>query len=86
MNEKYEKAKQILQKYGQEQLLLCYDKMTQAKKEELLDQILGIDFELIKKLYEQTQNKTKQNSNAKIEPMPAIDKEKLTKEETERYE
>ena len=45
MEEKYNKAKELLKKYNQEQLLFCYDKLIESQKEELLDQILSIDFE-----------------------------------------
>lgn len=52
--EKYDEVKEILKKNNQEQLLVCYDKLNAEGKEKLLDQILNVDFELIKDLYEKT--------------------------------
>ena len=48
--EKYDEVKEILKKNNQEQLLVCYDKLNAEGKEKLLDQILNVDFELIKDL------------------------------------
>lgn len=85
MNEKYEKVKELLKKYNQEQLLMCYDKLIEQKKEELLDQILKIDFEQIAELYEETKGK-KDFKNFKIEPLSYIDKQKIESAEKEKYE
>ena len=57
MEEKLAEVQKILKEYNQEQLLRCYDKLIEAKKEELLDQILKIDFENMKELYEETKIK-----------------------------
>ena len=51
MDNQYLKAKEILKKYNQEHLLAFYDKLTQEKKEKLINQILNINFEQINKLY-----------------------------------
>ncbi|MCI8353028.1 MAG: UDPGP type 1 family protein [Clostridia bacterium] len=85
MDEKLEQVEKILKKYKQEQLLRCYDKLIEAKKEELLDQILKIDFDHMQKLYEETKGK-KDFKNFDIEPLPYVDKEKLEKEEKEKYQ
>lgn len=85
MDKKYEEVKKTLAKYNQEQLLICYDKLIEQKREELLDQILKIDFEQIKTLYEQTQQK-KDFKDCKIEPLSYIDKQKLSNEERSKYE
>ena len=42
MDNQYLKAKEILKKYNQEHLLAFYDKLTQEKKEKLINQILNI--------------------------------------------
>ena len=47
MNEKYEKAKELVKKYHQEHLLKFYDDLDDEKKKELLDQILTINFDLM---------------------------------------
>lgn len=85
MEEKYNKAKELLKKYNQEQLLFCYDKLIESQKEELLDQILSIDFEHMKQLYEETKE-TKNFKNFDIKPLSYIDKFKLPEEERKKYE
>ena len=57
MEEKYEAAQEKLKKYGQEHLLKGYEKLTQDKKDKLLDQILTIDFSQIEGLYKEINKK-----------------------------
>ena len=83
--EKYEKVKEILKKNNQEQLLVWYDKLDEKGKEKLLDQILNVDFNLIKKLYDLTK-KGIEMGNDVIEPVDYVDKSKLSKEEYEKLE
>ena len=52
--ESLEKANQILKKYNQEHLLGCFEKLSEEKKEFLLNQITSIDYDLILSLYEKT--------------------------------
>ena len=85
MNEKLEKARALVKQYGQEHLLKYYDKLSKDKKEELLDQILTIDFDLMAKLYKQAK-KPVTLENVEVEPIDYVDKSKLTVEETKRYE
>ena len=82
--EKLEKAKEILKKYNQEHLLNGYEKLEENKKEELLDQILSIDFDLILSLYEKTK-KPIDLGEGKVEPIEHTDKDKLTSEEMKHY-
>lgn len=76
MINKLEEAKVILKKFNQEHLLNGYEKLDDKKKQELLDQILNIDFELIKSLYDNT-TKEAHESDDVIEPMEYLDKNKL---------
>ena len=85
MDKKYEEAKEKLKEYKQEHLLIWYDKMIEQKREELLNQILNIDFSEINALYKQTQTK-KDFKDCKIEPISYIDKQKLSKQERDQYE
>ena len=85
MNEKLEVVKDILKKYKQEHLLHFYDELNQSEQEKLLNQILEIDFKIMKELYENTKKPIKV-SNDKIEPIEYIDKEKLTQEEKDKYQ
>lgn len=84
MEDKYNEAKKILDKYNQAHLLSQYEKLDNEKKEILLNQIININFEQIKTLYEQTKKEVK-FGNDKIEPIKYIEKEKLSQEEKERY-
>ena len=84
MEEKFSKAKKILEEYNQEHLLSQYEKLDNEKKEILLNQIINIDFEQINKLYAQTKEEIKTGSD-KIEPISYIEKEKLSSEEKEKY-
>ncbi len=83
MNSKYERAKEILERYNQEHLLNFYNNLEDDKKEELLNQIININFGQLENLYKNINNV--QNSKAEIKPIEYIDKDKLTNEEKEKY-
>lgn len=76
MDNTLEEAKAILKKYNQEHLLNGYEKLEEKKQKQLLNQIMNIDFELIKSLYDNTKKENSTN-NDKIEPMEYLDKYKL---------
>ena len=84
MENKYNEAKKKLEKYNQTHLLSQYEKLNEANKEYLLNQIINIDFEQIKKLYEQTKEEIKLGTE-KVEPISYIEKEKLSEEERKKY-
>ena len=71
-----EEIKRKLKKYGQEHLLNFYDTLDEKKQKRLLEQIEGIDFDLINSLYNKTKDGIKQE-DADIEPIEFIDKYKL---------
>ena len=79
MEEKLEQVRKILEKYGQEELLEYDINYT----EELLNQILEIDFEQLNKLYKIAIG-TEEKSTEKIEAIDYVDKEKLSQEEKEK--
>ena len=84
MVEKIIRAKEILEKYGQEHLLKFYSELSDEKKSKLLDDILTIDFKQLQELYEST--KTKPNyENGKIEPIAYKSKENLSQEDLDKY-
>ncbi len=85
MEESYLKAKELLKKYNQEHLLLNYEKLDESKKNELLNQIFSIDFELMNELFKNA-NKKIDFDKSQIEPIEYIDKSKLTVSETKRFE
>ena len=76
MDNTLEEAKAILKKYNQEHLLNGYEKLKEKKQKQLLNQIMNIDFELIKSLYDNTKKENSTNDD-KIEPMEYLDKYKL---------
>lgn len=84
MEEKLIKVKELLKKYNQEHLLTFFDDLNPENKELLLNQILDIDFELMLKLYENTK-KPAQIDTDSIEPIPYLDKSKLSKDELDLY-
>ena len=83
MENKYLIAKEKLKKYGQEQLLKFYDKLDKIQQEELLQDILNIDFEEIQNLYNIRKDSEKVDYN--IEPIEYVAKEKLSLEEQKHY-
>lgn len=85
MEKELEDIKKVLKKYGQEHLLLRYNEMNDEEKEELLEQIKTIDFDLMKKLYEKA-SKPAELESVTIEPIEHVDKSKLTVGEREMYE
>ena len=85
MNEKLEKAKKLVKEYKQEHLLKFYDELNDAQKEELLDQILSIDFKLMGELYEKAMKEV-DFKDVTVEPIDYVDKSKLTASETKQYE
>ena len=84
MEEKIKEVKDIIEKNNQTHLLSAFDELDDNKKEILLNQILEIDFDLMKKLYENTK-KPVELGNTKIEPISYKDKYKMPKEEFEKY-
>ncbi len=83
MNPKYEQAEQILNKYNQQHALKFYDNLESTKKEELLNQILSIDFEQLKNLYDNI-NKI-EHKQSEITPIEYTDKSKMTQDEKKYY-
>ena len=76
MENKYNEAKKILEKYNQTHLLSQYENLNNEKKEYLLKQIINIDFEQLNKLYENTKKEIKSEED-KIEPISYVEKEKI---------
>lgn len=80
-----EEVNEILKKYSQEHLLEYVKYLNKEEQERLEEQILNIDFEQLKELYERT--KQNQDLGSKIiEHIKYTDKEKLSKERKEELE
>lgn len=72
----YEECAEILKEFNQEHLLNFYNELSEEGKNNLLNQISNIDFNLMKNLYE---NKDEiPDTNKKIENVPIIKKENLS--------
>lgn len=84
MGDKYLAVKEKLSKYRQEHLLKFYEELTDEERENLLEDILEINFEQIETLYKETKVEDKFKEDI-IEPIKYIDKEKLSEEEKNYY-
>lgn len=84
MDNKLNKAKQILKKYNQEHLLQFYEELSNEEKSILLDQILKINFKEILDLYNNSM-KPEDLSNIKISPLQHIEKNLLLDREIHYY-
>ena len=85
MEEKYLAAEEKVKKHGQEHLLSQYNKLTEEKKAQLLNEILTLDFQQIEELYKRI-NTTVDFNNSKIEPINYTDKSSLSEQELKKYE
>lgn len=78
--DKLSQAKNILEKYNQQHLLNLYDELSDSEKEQLLDQILDLDFKQILNLYNDSMHPNLDDT-IKVTPLEYVEKEKLTKSE-----
>ena len=83
MEEKLETVKKMLEKHGQEHLLTFYDRLSQEKQNQLLDEILTTDFKQIEELYEETKEKPN-FEDVKLEPIAYLEKAKLPKKQLDK--
>lgn len=74
---KEEKARDLLKKYDQNHINL--------ENDGVIDQILQIDFEQLQELYEETKTGVEIKNIENLEPVKAINPEKIEKEELEKY-
>lgn len=85
MSDRLVEIKKKLEKYGQEHLLMFYDKMDPEEQKELLNKIENINFDLMENLYKNA-NKTADFKKEIIEPVEYVEKAKLTSAEKNMYE
>lgn len=84
MSISYEEMKKKLKEYDQLQILSNYERLDNQKKSELAEQVERINFDQINKLYKTTKEEVSFENDI-IEPISYIEKDKLTKEELEKY-
>ena len=75
----------ILKMYNQDHIIKLIEKLDEDKKQALIEQISKIDFHQLKKLYDNTKKEIEIKEN-KIEPLPYLDKAKLSKETKEKFD
>lgn len=83
--DKSEDAIQLLKMYNQSHIIKLLEKLDGEQKEELIEQIHKIDFHQIMELYENTKKDLEIKEN-KIESIKYLDKDKLTKNEKEKFD
>lgn len=85
MDKRFTEIKKKLEKYGQEHLLMFYDKMNLEEQKQLLNKIENIDFELMENLYKNA-NQVPDLKKEIIEPVEYVEKAKLTSAEKNMFE
>ena len=75
----------ILKMYNQEHIIKLIEKLDEDKKQALVEQISKIDFHQLKELYDNTKKEIEIKEN-KIEPLPYLDKKKLSEEQKEEFQ
>lgn len=82
--QKENKAISLLENYGQEHIIEVFNQKNGEEKEKLIEQILSISFEQLADLYQKAKQ-IPELENDKIENIPYVDGQKLSKEERENY-
>ena len=75
----------LLKIYNQEHIIKLLEKLDENQKQVLVEQISKIDFHQLKELYDNTKKEIEIKEN-KIEPLPYLDKKKLSKEQKEEFD
>ena len=75
----------ILKMYNQEHIIKLLENLDDQKKQALVEQISKIDFHQLKELYDNTKKEIEIKEN-KIEPLPYLDKKKLSEEQKEKFQ
>jgi UDP-N-acetylglucosamine pyrophosphorylase len=79
------KAKEILKQYKQEHIIETINKSNMIIKDKLINQVLNMDFEELKELYEKTFEEIYVDLE-EIQPIAGVNPDRLIKEELENYE
>ena len=75
----------ILKMYNQDHIIRLLEKLDENKKRVLVEQISKIDFHQLNELYDNTKKEIEIKEN-KIEPLPYLDKKKLSEEQKEEFQ
>ena len=85
MEKNYEKAKRILKKYKQEHVVNFIENSNIETKNKLINQVLRIDFEELKELYQKTFEDLYVDLE-EMNPIKGVNPDNLTKEELQDFE
>ncbi len=85
MENNYEEAKEILKKYKQEHIIEFIDKSSLEVKDKLINQVLNIDFDELKELYEKTFEDIYVDLE-ELQPITGVNPDRLSNKELESYE
>ncbi len=84
MVDDYYIIKEKLEKTGQEHVISFWDELSEDERAKLKNQILGIDFEKMKEMYEASKNNDYYDAS-EITPIPYYDSMKISEEDKNRY-
>ena len=76
---------EMLEKYNQTHIIKILEKLDKINQDKLIEQLKSIDFDQLQELYENTKAMADIDLE-KINPIKATNKDKLSKEEIEKYE
>ena len=79
------KAIKKLKKYNQYGIIKILEILSEEEKNKIYEQILKLDFKQLNNLYSELSKKEKESGN-EIEEIKALNKDKLSKEELEKYD
>lgn len=84
MENNYNKVKEILKAYKQEHIINVIDKSDVHTKNKLINQVLNIDFEELKELFDKTFEDLYVDLE-ELHPIAGVNPDRLTDEELENY-
>ena len=86
MNRKFEAVSELTSRFGQQHLLQYYHELSPTERENLLDQIFSLDFELISSLYTNLiSNNQPRDIQGDISPLKAVDFNQIPEIEKDKY-
>ena len=77
-------VQEITEKYGQQQLLECWNDLSPEEQKKLSDDIANIDFELMGQLYKNAGTSPVVTEDINLAPMPCADATSMSHEEKDR--
>lgn len=84
MENKEKEVNEILGKYNQKHIINWMSKVDKETRQTIMNQVLGIDFEELKNLYDKTQT-SRVKKQIKVEPIVALKANEINEEEKNKY-